>query len=369
MFDITYDFVYNLAMKKRCLIFFTIGIGDSLMVTPVVEQIKNFDDLELEALTMSPQVTDIIQNSGFFNKVHFVDFLNEDIITSVRSVLELRKNSYDISILVFPSNNYKYHLVHYMIGAKKRFGIRYTVRNFPNLNILSGSLLKENKSLHAIEQNFRLFEFALERKIKRSEKMTIDLIHTDRELAEDFILQNSLKGKVLVGIHAGSDTFKNMEKKRWNWRKYAGLIKSFRDCENIHFILFGGKAENRLNERICSEAGRNCSVLKNASFFHSAALVEKCSVFVSGDTGLMHTASALKVPVISIFGPTSSVYARPLNEGSVVVKKDHPCVPCYEYSTSPLSCSQERKYKCLDDITVEEIDEILRKKLAPGINK
>jgi ADP-heptose:LPS heptosyltransferase len=333
------------------------------MVTPVAEKIKDFEDFEFDALTMSPQVTDIIQNSGYFNQVHFIDFLKDSILSSFEAILELRKNKYDMSILVFPSNHYKYQIVHFLIGAAKRTGMRYVERNFPNLTSLSGKLLKENRSLHAIEQNFRLFEFALERKIERSNKMTIDLIHTDRELAEDFVLRNSLKGKTLVGVHAGSDSFKNMEKKRWGRNKYIELIRNFSENEGVHFILFGGKPENKLNESICSEAGGNCSVLKNASFFHSAALIEKCSVFICGDTGLMHAASALNVPVISIFGPTSPVYTKPLNEGSVVVKKDYPCIPCYEYSRTPLFCDQDRKYKCLEDISVGEIAEILRSKL------
>ena len=131
----------------------------------------------------------------------------------------------------------------------------------------------------------------------------------------------------------------------------------------MHFVLFGGKPENELNEYIRTEAGDNCSFLKNASFFHSAALIGKCSVFVCGDTGLMHTAAALNVPVIAIFGPTSSVYTRPMNEGSIVIKKDYPCIPCYEYSRTPLYCDEDREYKCLSDITVEDIAEILKLKL------
>jgi len=333
------------------------------MVTPVIEKISGLEEYEIDALTISPQVTDIANNSGFFRKVHFINFLKDSLLTTMNSLFGLRKEKYDISILVFPSNHYKYQIVHFIAGAKNRYGMKYVERNFPNLTRLSGKLLKEDRSLHAIEQNFRLFEFALDRKIERSVQMTIALNGTDRELADEFIRENSLEGKTLIGIHAGSDTFKNMEKKRWGTGKYIALIRSFSGNCDLHFILFGGKPENDLNEGIRSEAGENCSFLKNASFFHSAALIEKCKVFICGDTGLMHTAAALNIPVIAIFGPTSSVYTRPLNEGSVVVKKDHQCIPCYEYSRTPLFCDEDREYKCLSDITVDEIAEILKSKL------
>lgn len=351
-------------LKSKCLIFFTIGIGDSLMVTPVIERISRFDDIEIDALTISPQVMDIMKNSEKFNEVHHIPFLKNSIRENFDQLMEVRRKKYDISILVFPSNHFKYHLVHFFIGAKKKFGMSYTEKNFPDLSFLSGKLLKEDRTLHAIEQNFRLFEFALERKIERSEKMNINLIGRDRELADDFIEQNSLQGKTLVGLHPGSDTFKNMIKKRWGAEKYGHLMKAFKEDSRIHFLLFGGRDERDLNTDIGLISSENSTVVKGYHFFHSAAIIERCSVFICGDTGLMHTASALNVPVIAIFGPTSPVYTKPLNNGSIVIKKDHDCIPCYEYSRTPLFCDQDRPYKCLEDISVDDIRKELESKLS-----
>jgi heptosyltransferase-2 len=350
-------------MKKKCLIFFTIGIGDSLMVTPVMESIKSLPDLEFDALTISPQVDDIMQNSGSFKKVHFLNFQKDSLWESLKIIDNIRKEKYDISVLVFPSNHYKYRVVHFLTGAKKLFGMSYLDKNFPNLAFLSGKLLKEDRSLHAIEQNFRLFEFALKTKLARSEKMTINLNDTDRNIAGSFISDRKLENKIFVGLHPGSDLLKNMEKKRWGAEKYSELMKSYSGDGRIHFLIFGGKPEAGLNEEISSVSKNNSTVVKNVPFFQSAALIERCRVFICADTGLMHTAAALDVPVIAIFGPTSSVYTKPMNAGSVVVKKDYPCSPCYEYSRTPLFCDQEDQYKCMENISVAEIKEVLNKKL------
>ena len=75
----------------------------------------------------------------------------------------------------------------------------------------------------------------------------------------------------------------------------------------------------------------------------------------------MHTAAALQVPSVNIFGPTNSIYTEPYKAEHIVVKKDHDCIPCYEYSRIPLICTQEEKYKCLNDISVEEIYESIIK--------
>ncbi|HAQ62519.1 TPA: hypothetical protein DCR49_11090 [Candidatus Delongbacteria bacterium] len=353
-------------MKKKCLIFFTIGIGDSLMVTPVIERLKSSPDMKFDALTLSGPVSDIMQNSGNFGKVHFLNFQKEGLMECLKVIDDVRKEKYNISILVFPSNHYKYRIVHFLTGARKRFAISYLDKNFPNLAFLSGRLLKEDRSLHAIEQNFRLFEFALKTKLERTYRMSINLNETDRQTAESFIAGKGLENKILVGLHPGSDILKNMINKRWSAEKYIALIKSYSGNDKIHFLIFGGRSENSLNEEIRSSSPDNSTVVKNVPFFQSAALIEKCSFFICADTGLMHTASALNVPVISIFGPTSSVYSKPLNEGSVFLKKDYPCSPCFEYSRTPLFCDQEEQYKCIKNITVNDVKEILDKKLTTG---
>ena len=170
-------------MKKKCLIFFTIGIGDSLMVTPVIERLKSSPDMKFDALTLSGPVSDIMQNSGNFGKVHFLNFQKEGLMECLKVIDDVRKEKYNISILVFPSNHYKYRIVHFLTGARKRFAISYLDKNFPNLAFLSGRLLKEDRSLHAIEQNFRLFEFALKTKLERTYRMSINLNETDRQTA------------------------------------------------------------------------------------------------------------------------------------------------------------------------------------------
>ncbi|HQO10462.1 MAG TPA: glycosyltransferase family 9 protein [Clostridiales bacterium] len=350
-------------MNKKCLIFFTIGIGDSLMVTPVLNKIKSLDGYEFHALTISPQIKEIMENSGCFKRVYLINFLKDKLTSSFSLLCAVEKEKYDLSILVYPSNHYKYRIVHFLTGSKKRYGISYGTKNFPDLEFLSGKLIKEDRSLHAIEQNFRLFETALNIKLERDHKMTLNISDTDRKIADGFVSSHSLNGKTLIGIHPGSDLFKNMEKKRWDPVKYSALMKSYSDNDKVHFLIFGSKPENLLMDAIHSGSSANSTAVKNTPFFHSAAIIEKCGLFICGDTGLMHTAAALNVPVIAIFGPTSSVYAGPLNEGSAVIKKDYACIPCFEYSRTPLKCVQQDQYKCIKDISVEDVKTVLDSKL------
>jgi len=342
-------------MKKKCLIFFTIGIGDSLMVTPVLESLRVLDsEFEFDALAMSSPIRDILSNNQIFGKVHFIDFLKKGTFKSFIEILKLRKEKYDRSILVFPSNHFKYQIVHYLLGAKKRYSFEYQEKTFPNLYFLSQNRIMEDRDIHAVENNYELFEFALSKKLERTSPMKITIDKTSLSFADEFISKNGLIDRIIIGIHAGSDVFKNMINKRWSYKNYGNLCKKFSE-DKYHVLIFGGQSEYELNDKINNISPNNTTVVKNTNFIQSCALINKCKCFISGDTGLMHTAAALQVPSVNIFGPTNSIYTEPYKAEHFVVKKDYRCISCYEYSRIPLICNQDKKYKCLKDITVEEV--------------
>ncbi|MBN2789934.1 MAG: glycosyltransferase family 9 protein [Candidatus Delongbacteria bacterium] len=350
-------------MKKKCLIFFTVGIGDSLMVTPVLESLKQFkDEYEFYALSMSSPIRDILAVNKLFNKIHFIDFLNKGTFSSFSEVLKIRKEKYDISILVFPSNHFKYQIVHFLLGAKQRYSFEYHERTFPDLYFLSQNRLVEDRNVHAVENNYKLFEYALNKELERTSPMKISIDEDSLTFADEFIADNSLSEKIIIGIHAGSDVFKNMIKKRWAYENYGYLLKKF-SSEKFHFLIFGGKTEYELNDKIKDFSPDNTTVIKGTNFLKSCALINKCKCFISGDTGLMHTAAALQIPSVNIFGPTNSTYTEPYKAEHIVVKKGHSCIPCYEYSRIPLICNQTEKYKCLKDITIDEVYEMIMKSI------
>ena len=65
------------------------------------------------------------------------------------------------------------------------------------------------------------------------------------------------------------------------------------------------------------------------SLMHSAALLSRCRLLISNDSGLMHMATALQVPVVAIFGPTVQEFGfYPFQARAEVVSEPLPCRPC-----------------------------------------
>jgi heptosyltransferase-2 len=98
-----------------------------------------------------------------------------------------------------------------------------------------------------------------------------------------------------------------------------------------------------------------------------AALISECDTFITNDSGPMHIASALLVPVVAIFGSTDRTVTGPLGDGHKTVSKDIPCSPCMKRECP------EGHLKCMADITTDDVfnalQEILPKEKAVFLDR
>jgi ADP-heptose:LPS heptosyltransferase len=61
-------------------------------------------------------------------------------------------------------------------------------------------------------------------------------------------------------------------------------------------------------------------------------------IVISNDSGPVHIAAALKIPVAAIFGPTSPVRTGPYGEGHAVLRSPADCSPCFKKRCSDMRC-------------------------------
>jgi ADP-heptose:LPS heptosyltransferase len=165
-----------------------------------------------------------------------------------------------------------------------------------------------------------------------------------------------LKKNILIGLHIGLDEISHG--KCWPLRKYLELIgRIAARFPAVRFLILGGEDEVSLQARLreLSFPPEAETVIGEADYFQSSALLSRCSLFISNDGFLMHLAAGLKLPVIALFGPTAEKVVVPPCGKIEVVSLDLPCRPCYR-----MGAPGERKYgcdsyHCIRDIPVEEV--------------
>lgn len=85
-----------------------------------------------------------------------------------------------------------------------------------------------------------------------------------------------------------------------------------------------------------------------------AAVLERLTLFITGDTGPMHLAAAVGTPVLAIFGPSLPTRYAPLSQRSRIVRIDIHCSPCNLMRQPPTRC-WDRVPDCLAGITTADV--------------
>ena len=342
----------------KILILALSGIGDALMFTPALQLLrKELPGVQIDALVMYKGVKDMYDRNPDLNNVFHYDFINEGAFRSLKYILSFR-HKYDASINVYPSNRKEYNIINFLIGADKRVGAKYLRKDLQNLGDLNNIRVLENDLTHNVQTNIKLVERLLDTKFTEEPRLKFPLKPEDENFTADYFSENKINATdTLIGFHPGSATLKNQEKRRWEPEKFAELGERLIREKGAKILIFGGPEENDLKRNIHNQINsENCCVVESGNLPETAALMAKCSVFVSNDSSLMHIASALNLNVVAILGPTNPHYIHPWKTNYKVVRLNLDCSPCFIYSPRPLICFRDDiLFKCIKELTVDMV--------------
>ena len=118
--------------------------------------------------------------------------------------------------------------------------------------------------------------------------------------------------------------------KCWPPERFAALAdRLISECD-ADVILFGTPNEKEMAARICSGMKRNpISLVGETSMRDLAALFSACAIFIGNDSGAMHVAAAVGLPVIGVFGPTDPEGTAPVTPQFTLIKEPVSCSPCF----------------------------------------
>jgi predicted lipopolysaccharide heptosyltransferase III len=132
--------------------------------------------------------------------------------------------------------------------------------------------------------------------------------------------------------------------KCWPAECFAQLGNYLLQEAGIKILLTGAKTDIPLVSQIRENInGDVVDIAGSTSLKDLAAIVQKCDLFVSGDTGPLHIAAAVGTPTLSLFGPTDPQVYTPLGEQHSSLLTTAPCRLC-------------RRRKCSKFICMEQID-------------
>ncbi len=158
----------------------------------------------------------------------------------------------------------------------------------------------------------------------------------------------------LVGLNTGAGA--RWPQKQWTYEGFLELGRRL-TAKGRSVLLLGGPSEEERNRRLLAEGG--------AGFYDAgsrnpvrdfAARLGLCDVLVTGDTLALHLGVAAGIPVVALFGPTSSAEIDLFGKGEKILPEGLDCLCCYRNKC-------DKKPNCMDLITVERVFEAVERLL------
>lgn len=132
--------------------------------------------------------------------------------------------------------------------------------------------------------------------------------------AEAWCDRTIARGQPLILINPGA----GWGAKRWPAERYAEVARGLRDL-GLRALLNYGPGEEELVRSVEAASGGTALAIR-CSITELIALTRRASLFIGGDTGPLHLAAALRVPVVAIFGPTDPARNGPYGTRCVVLR-------------------------------------------------
>jgi len=248
-------------------------------------------------------------------------------------IIDLRRRRFDV-VLDF-HGILKSGLLSFLSGSPKRVG--YDRRSTKEGNCLFSNVKVKlpKERISRFQRNLTLLKgVGLE---VRELQYNLHISTEDREYVESFFntLSVSLK-RPLIAIHPG--TSPKALFKRWMPDQYAQLADRLVRELNAGVLLTWGTEELEWVEGIRKEMNEP-SLLgpKTQSLTQLGEVYRHCDLYIGGDTGPMHIASLMGIPVVVIYGPTDPIENEPFGN-HIKVRKEVGCSPCHKYSCKELVC-------------------------------
>lgn len=138
--------------------------------------------------------------------------------------------------------------------------------------------------------------------------------------------------------------------KRWLPERFAATAAAI----GGQWVLLGTAKDEEVGAQIAAELGDNCTNLIGKTTLEQLIdELRECQLLLTNDTGTMHLATLLGVPVVAVFGSTEPSLTGPLRKKSQVVRHQVECSPCF-LRECPLD------FRCMKAVSVEEVVALVR---------
>ena len=291
----------------RILIRSSNWLGDAVMSVPAVRAIKNGRPDAQVTIAAPAKIAPMWK---LIPEVDAIISLPNASLLPVLSLLK-RRPAFDVAIL-FP-NSLRVALESWLSRIPRRIGYHGHWRRW----LLNQTVSETRKPAPPEHHSLRFLRIARE---CGAETSTILDSTSDIQTA---VAHQPLK----IGLSPGAEYG---PAKRWLPERFAEAATKISAQSSAQWILFGTKNDAAIGDQIAAAIGDHCvNRIGRTTLDQLINELRECRLLLTNDTGTMHLAALLGVPVVAIFGSTEPRLTGPLGNGHIVLRHHVECSPCF----------------------------------------
>lgn len=322
------------------------GLGDVAVLVPFLRNLRQSFPKARISLLVNAALPCFLEGQGIVDEFipvrlpwaqHFHRWkkynpFSQDWFSSVRTLLSLRRRRFDWAFS--GRMDVRDNLLLWMSGARRRIGYGVGGGGFFLTDRVVPDLLRPHRAdgwLHLL---------GTVNTIPDAKLNYLCLADADRRHADSFLSAQCIqRGAVLIGVHPGA----RGTTRRWGHERFAEVARRVLLEKDAHVLWFSEPGDAAQAPKL-----DRCHLV-SLDFRHFLAVLSRCKVLVCNDSGPMHLANLLRVPVVAVFGPQRpDVFGPRGAQDRVVIRPEFLCRPCFD------DCIFSTPY-CLRTISTEEV--------------
>lgn len=340
----------------RILLIQTAFLGDAVLTTPLLDPLRErYPEARVDVL-VTPETADIFRAHPAVTDVIVWDKRGQGRTWSARRRLvgRLREGAYDVALL--PHRSLTSALFAWLSGIPRRIGFD----RGPGRWLLTETV-PFRWGTHDVDRNVGL----LAPLAAVPSRPTLALQPAKEALSrmdERLRAAGWNPARPLIGINAGSV----WATKRWLPERFGAVADRLMEEDGCQVLLIGSAKDAPVVEQVRRAMKRSpIDMTGQTRLAELIALISRCAVFLTNDSGPMHIAVACGVPTVALFGPTTRELGFfPYGPGHRVIEKPLACRPCGLHGAARCPLGH---FECMKQITVDEVADAVRRQLKSRV--
>ena len=279
---------FDLDQIRRILILRMGPLGETLLTTPVIRALRGRFPEAYIAYMVAPGREDLVSENPNLDEVITYS------VSIPKLIYGMAKRSFQMVVILQPT----FRLVLHTFLARIPFRIGFET------NSGKGHLLRV-----AVPNNINQHETTRYLDVVRgigiepdSEEPEMFVNAAAQEWAADFLAGADIPpDRPLIGLNPGSGS----ESRRWSKARFAQVGDQLHQKYDAQIVITAGDAEGSLPHEVVDLMSCSPIILTGITPMQLGAILQKCRLYISNDTGPMHMSTAVKTPTIALFGASN----------------------------------------------------------------